>query len=131
MLKNVIFTYFATAKVVLSYCTELLSILIINSQSDSKSNSISIKSAFSTQFPLPVKTKARSRGVTGGTKILRNTFPTRTGVTPRVSSSRSEDVFSEESDSNALGLVYDSDGDNPESLGESGPHPGSLTICAA
>lgn len=35
MLKNVIFTYFATAKVVLSYCTELLSILIINSQSDS------------------------------------------------------------------------------------------------
>lgn len=41
MLKNVIFTYFATAKVVLSYCTELLSILIINSQSDSKSNSIS------------------------------------------------------------------------------------------
>ena len=131
MLKNVIFTYFATAKVVLSYCTELLSILIINSQSDSKSNSISIKSAFSTQFPLPVKTKARSRGVTGGTKILRNTFPTRTGVTARVSSSRSEDVFSEESDSNALGLVYDSDGDNPESLGESGPHPGSLTICAA
>ena len=38
MLKNVIFTYFATAKVVLSYCTKLLSILIINSQSDSKSN---------------------------------------------------------------------------------------------
>ena len=89
------------------------------------------KSAFSTQNPLPVKTKARSRDVTGGTKILRNTFPTRTGVTARVSSSRSEDVFSEESDSNALGLVYDSDGNNPESLGESGPHPGSLTICAA
>ena len=88
------------------------------------------KSAFSTQFPLPVKTKARSRDVTG-TKILRNTFSTRTGVTARVSSSRSEDVFSEESDSNALGLVYDSDGNNPESLGESGPHPGSLTICAA
>ena len=85
------------------------------------------KSAFSTQFPLPVKTKARSRDVSGGT----NTFPTRTGVTARVSSSRSEDVFSEESDSNALGLVYDSDGDNPESLGESGLHPGSLTICAA
>lgn len=65
------------------------------------------KSAFSTQFPLPVKTKARSRDVSGGTKILRNTFPTRTGVTARVSSSRSDDVFSEESDSNALGLVYD------------------------
>ena len=90
------------------------------------------KSAFSTQFPLPVKTKARSRDVSGGTKKLRNTFPTRTGVTARVSSSRSEDVFSEESDSNALGLVYDRcDGNNPESLGESGPHPGSLTICAA
>ena len=31
--------------------------------------------------------------------------------------------FSEESDSNALSLVYDSDRDNPESLGESGPCP--------
>ena len=41
----------------------------------------------------------------------------------RVSSSSSEDVFSEDSDSNALSLVYDSDGDNPESLGESGPRP--------
>ena len=41
----------------------------------------------------------------------------------RVSSSSSEDVFSEESDSNALSLVHDSDGDNPESLGESGPRP--------
>ena len=48
-----------------------------------------------------------------------------------VSSSSSEDVFPEDGDSNALSLVYDSDGDNPESLGESGPHPGSLTICAA
>ena len=41
----------------------------------------------------------------------------------RVSSSSSEDVFSEESDSNALSLAHDSDGDNPESLGESGPRP--------
>ena len=41
----------------------------------------------------------------------------------RVSSSSSEDVFSEESDANALSLVHDSDGDNPESLGESGPRP--------
>ena len=31
--------------------------------------------------------------------------------------------FSEESDTNALNLVYDSDGDNPESLGESRPRP--------
>ena len=41
----------------------------------------------------------------------------------RVSSSTSEDVFSEDSDSNALRLVHDSDGDNPKSLGESGPCP--------
>ena len=41
----------------------------------------------------------------------------------RVSSGSSEDVFSEDSDSNALSLVHDSDGDNPESLGESGPRP--------
>ena len=41
----------------------------------------------------------------------------------RVSSSSSEDVFSEDSDSNALSLVHDSDGDNPESLRESGPRP--------
>ena len=41
----------------------------------------------------------------------------------RVSSGRLEDVFSEDSDSNALSLVNDSDGDNPESLGESGPRP--------
>ena len=31
--------------------------------------------------------------------------------------------FLEGSDSNALRLVYGSDGDNPESLGESGPRP--------
>ena len=41
----------------------------------------------------------------------------------RVSSGSSEDVFSEDSDSNALSLVHDSAGDNPESLGESGPRP--------
>ena len=41
----------------------------------------------------------------------------------RVSSSSSEDVFSEDSDSNALSLVYESDDDNPESPGESGPRP--------
>ena len=41
----------------------------------------------------------------------------------RVCSGSSEDVFSEDSDSNALSLVHDSDGDNPESLRESGPRP--------
>ena len=41
----------------------------------------------------------------------------------RVSSSSSEDVFPEDSDSNALSLVYDIEGDSPESLGESGPRP--------
>ena len=39
------------------------------------------------------------------------------------SSSSADDVFSEASDSNALRLVYGSDGNNPESLGESGPRP--------
>ena len=39
------------------------------------------------------------------------------------SSSSADDVFLEGSDSNALRLVYGSDGDNPESLGESGPRP--------
>ena len=32
------------------------------------------KSAFSTEIPLPVKTIARSRDVSGGTKILRNIY---------------------------------------------------------
>ena len=41
----------------------------------------------------------------------------------RVSSGSLEDVFSEDSDSNALNLVHNSDGDNPESLRESGPRP--------
>ena len=41
----------------------------------------------------------------------------------RVSSGSLEDVFSEDSDWNALSLVYDSDGDNPESSGESGTRP--------
>ena len=41
----------------------------------------------------------------------------------RVSSGSLEDVFSEDSDSNALSLVYDSDGDNPESSGEFGTLP--------
>ena len=81
------------------------------------------KSAFSTEIPFPVKTITRSRDVSGGTKILRNTFPSRTGVGVRVSSGSSEDVFSEDSDSNALSLVHDSAGDNPESSGESGPRP--------
>ena len=40
-----------------------------------------------------------------------------------VSSSSSDDVFSEETDSNALNLVYDSNGDNSESLEESGQRP--------
>jgi len=40
----------------------------------------------------------------------------------RASSSISEDVFSEESDSNMLNL-YDSDGDNSELLEDSGPRP--------
>ncbi|KAK2556982.1 hypothetical protein P5673_020826 [Acropora cervicornis] len=40
----------------------------------------------------------------------------------RASSSSSEDVFSEESDSNVLNL-YDSDGDNSELLEDSGPRP--------
>ena len=39
----------------------------------------------------------------------------------RVSSGSLEDIFSEDSDSNALSLVHDSDGDNPESSGEYGP----------
>ena len=38
-----------------------------------------------------------------------------------ISSGSLEYVFSEDSDSNALSLVHDSDGDNPESSGESGP----------
>ena len=41
----------------------------------------------------------------------------------RVSSGSSEDVYSEDSDSNALSLEHGSDGNNPESLGESGPRP--------
>ena len=41
----------------------------------------------------------------------------------RISSGSLEDVFSEDSDSNALSLVHDSNGDNPESLGESVPRP--------
>ena len=41
----------------------------------------------------------------------------------RVSSGSLEDVFSEDSDSNALSLVHDSDEDNPESLRESGSRP--------
>ena len=81
------------------------------------------KSAFSTEIPFPVKTIARSRDVSGGTKILRNTYSPVTGVGVRVSSVSLEDVFSEDSDSNALSLVHDSDGDNPESSGESGPRP--------
>ena len=40
-----------------------------------------------------------------------------------VCSGSSEDVFSEDSDPNALSLVHDSAGDNPESSGESGPRP--------
>ena len=55
--------------------------------------------------------------------IAQHIFPSRTGVGVRVSSGSSEDVFSEDSDSNALTLVHDSAGDNPESLGESGPRP--------
>ena len=41
----------------------------------------------------------------------------------RISSGSLEDVFSEDSNSNALSIVYESDGNNPESLGESGPRP--------
>ena len=50
-------------------------------------------------------------------------FPNRTGLGVHVGNGSSEDVFSEDSDSNALSVVHDSDGDNPESLGESGPRP--------
>ena len=32
------------------------------------------KSAFSAEIPFPVKTIARSRDLSGGTKILRNTY---------------------------------------------------------
>ena len=39
----------------------------------------------------------------------------------RVSGGSSEDMFSEDSYSNALSLEHDSAGDNPESSGESGP----------
>ena len=41
----------------------------------------------------------------------------------RICSGSLEDIFSEDSGSNALSLVHDSDGDNPESSGESGPRP--------
>ena len=41
----------------------------------------------------------------------------------RVSGGSSEDVFSEDSYSNALSLVHESAGDNLESSGESGPRP--------
>ena len=81
------------------------------------------KSAFSTEIPFAVKTIARSRDVSGGTNIAQHIFPSRTGMGVRVSSGSLEDVFSEDSDSNALSLVYDSDGDNPESSEESGTRP--------
>ena len=55
--------------------------------------------------------------------IAQHVFPSRTGVGAGVSSSSSEDVFPEDSDSNALSLAYDSDGDNPEFLRESRPRP--------
>ena len=81
------------------------------------------KSAFSTEIPFPVKTIARSRDVAVELNIAQHIFSSRTGMGVRVSSGSLEGVFSEDSDSNALSLVYDSDGDNPESLGESGPRP--------
>ena len=62
--------------------------------------------------------------VSVGTKILRNTYSTVRLVLQRVLVAVVWTVFfSEESDTNALNLVYDSDGDNPESLRESRPRP--------
>ena len=81
------------------------------------------KSAFSTEIPFPVKTIARSRDVAVELNIAQHIFSSRTGMGVRVSSGSLEGVFSEDSDSNALSLVYDSDGDNPESSGESGTRP--------
>ena len=81
------------------------------------------KSAFSTEIPFPVKTIARSRDVAVELNIAQHIFSSRTGMGVRVSSGSLEGVFSEDSDSNALSLVYDSDGDNPESSEESGTLP--------
>ena len=81
------------------------------------------KSAFSTEIPFPVKTIARSRDVAVELNIAQHIFSSRTGMGVRVSSGSLEGVFSEDSDSNALSLVYDSDGDNPESSEESGTRP--------
>ena len=81
------------------------------------------KSAFSTEIPFPVKTIARSRDVAVELNIAQHIFSSRTGMGVRVSSGSLEGVFSEDSDSNALSLVNDSDGDNPESSEESGTRP--------
>ena len=81
------------------------------------------KSAFSTDIPFPIKTIARSRDVAVELNIAQHIFPSRTGMGVRVNSGSLEDVFSEDGDSNSLSLVYDSDGDNPESSGESGTCP--------
>ena len=79
--------------------------------------------AFLTEIPLPVETIARSRDVSGGTKMFAQWgFHCRIGMAARTSSSSSDDVLSEDSDSNALNL-YDSDGNNSEPFVESGPRP--------
>ena len=61
------------------------------------------KSAFLTEIPLPVKTIARGRDVSGGTKILRNMVSSveLIGQLVRVAIVRTMS-FSEESDSNTL-----------------------------
>lgn len=81
------------------------------------------KSAFYTEISLPVKTIDRDGNVSGGTKnIAQHGLHGSIGMAARSSSSSFDDVLSEGSDSNALNL-YDSDGDDSEPLGESGPRP--------
>ena len=53
---------------------------------------------------------------------MQHGFLSRIDGAARTSSNSSDDVFSEESDSNALNS-YDSNGDTSEPLGESGPSP--------
>ena len=56
------------------------------------------------------------------TKIAQHAFRKRIAMEACTSSSSSEDVLSEVSDSSALNL-YDSDGDNSENVQDAGPRP--------
>ena len=56
------------------------------------------------------------------TKIAQHAFRKRIAMAACTSSSSSEDVLSEGSDSSALNL-YDSDGDNSENVQDAGPRP--------